>query len=139
MPLPVYQNLDSIQRPSAGATVLTAWGDAVNDDVTFLNGEAWVAPTLVNGWVNYGAGYAPAGYRRVGNVVRLRGFVTGGAASSGLFTLPAGYRPAYPAVLVVDASGGFGAVVVGTTGAVVHNAGSVASFLDLDGLSFDLI
>lgn len=32
----VWQNLDTVGRPSAGGSLLTAWGDAVDDDMNLL-------------------------------------------------------------------------------------------------------
>lgn len=56
----------------------------------------FTAPTLLNGWTNYGGGFAAAGYYRDPfSRVHLKGLITGGSAASGtvLFSLPAGYRP----------------------------------------------
>jgi hypothetical protein len=53
----------------------------------------WIAMTLENSWVNYGAPFAGAAYRRINGVVYLRGLVMNG--TTGMIThLPAGYRPA---------------------------------------------
>lgn len=58
---------------------------------------AWSAPTLSNGWANFGGSTRTAAYRRdyFGRVY-LRGLIAGGtfADSTTLFTLPAGHRPA---------------------------------------------
>lgn len=58
--------------------------------------DAWAAPTLQNSWVNFGAPYANAGYKRHHGIVLLRGVIKSGTLTSGtlLFTLPAGFRPA---------------------------------------------
>jgi hypothetical protein len=61
-----------------------------------LTPEAWIAPTLLNGWVNYGAPYDNAGYRKEpAGLVRLRGVIKNGTIANGtvLFNLPVGYRP----------------------------------------------
>lgn len=58
---------------------------------------AWIAPTLVNTWANYGTGFPEAGYRIDSTgLVRVKGLLKDGDATSGtiLFTLPVGYRPA---------------------------------------------
>lgn len=60
----------------------------------------WRAPTLKNGWLNYGAGSGRpnAGYRIDENGrVWLRGFLKSGTINTAAFTLPAGYRPIFPA------------------------------------------
>jgi hypothetical protein len=61
-----------------------------------LTPEAWIAPTLLAGWVNYGAPYDNAGYRKEPTgLVRLRGVIKNGTIANGtvLFNLPVGYRP----------------------------------------------
>jgi hypothetical protein len=69
---------------SAGGTATPQWtGDT-----------AWTAPTLTNSWVNFGAPYETAGYRRDAlGFVHLKGVVKSGTAGASIFTLPAGYRP----------------------------------------------
>lgn len=52
----------------------------------------WIAPTLLNGWVNYGGQWETAAYRRRDGMVYLRGLITGGTAST-FFNLPVGFRP----------------------------------------------
>jgi hypothetical protein len=51
-------------------------------------------PAFENGWVNRGGGYAPTSFKKVGELVVVRGFVITGAAGT-VFTLPVGYRPTY--------------------------------------------
>ena len=57
--------------------------------------EAWIAPTLLNGWTNAGGGAATAGYHKDRGKVYLKGRIASGTATGGtvLFTLPTGYRP----------------------------------------------
>jgi hypothetical protein len=99
--------------------------------------EAWTAPALLNGWVNYGAGFNPVGYwRDPHGVVHLRGVVKSGAtATSVIFVLPAGYRPANREAIAVDAGGAFGRVDVLPSGDVTPVFGSVA-YMTLDGITF---
>lgn len=56
------------------------------------DGVDWIAPTLLNSWVNVGTGYQPAQYRKVGTRVDVRFAVKNGTTSP-IFNLPAGYRP----------------------------------------------
>lgn len=88
---------------------------------------AWTAVTFQNSWANFGAGYASCAYRKVGDMVQLRGLATGGLRDTTIFTLPTGYRP--PATLLfpnVNGDGGAGILVgrldVETSGAV-HTTG----------------
>ena len=54
----------------------------------------FIAPTLVNSWVNTGGNNAPAGYvYTVDGNIRLKGNISGGLTGTVAFTLPAGYRP----------------------------------------------
>lgn len=56
----------------------------------------WIAPTLLNGWVNYGGADQDVGYRKNEfGIVEIRGLIKDGSAVNGttLFILPIGYRP----------------------------------------------
>ena len=57
----------------------------------------WTGVTFQNGWANYGSGYQTCQYRKIGDVVQLRGVATNATGNTVAFTLPAGYRP--PAVV----------------------------------------
>lgn len=84
----LYNQYDQITVVSTG----TKW-----DVVSRINkGEPWIAPTLLSGWLNYGAPEANAGYyRHENNIVRMRGLIKSGtiAAAAVICTLPVGYRP----------------------------------------------
>ena len=53
---------------------------------------AWTPCSLTNGWKNNAAEQA-AQYRKIGDVVTLRGPIDGGSLQGVAFTLPAGFRP----------------------------------------------
>lgn len=57
------------------------------------SGTGWTAVTFQNSWANYGGAFQTAQYRRVGDIVELRGLVRNGTAGTSIFTLPAGFRP----------------------------------------------
>jgi hypothetical protein len=63
--------------------------------VGFPDINLWIAPTLLNSWVNL-AGYETAGYMKDSlGFVHLKGVIGGGAnGANSVFTLPEGYRPA---------------------------------------------
>lgn len=86
---------------------LGAAASGVNTDITALNGvsPAWTALTLSNSWVNV-AGRRPAGYRKILDLVQVEAQITTGTATDGttLFTLPAGFRPAFDLVVPVSAA-----------------------------------
>lgn len=106
--------------------------------------EAWITPTLLNGWENLPANSAyPIGYRKdeFGRV-HLRGKATGGTRAL-MFVLPATYRPAgysifpvtngstVPAALIVD--NGWNAAAGNVQLSTLSGMGSG---VHLDGMSF---
>lgn len=99
----------------------------INGVVVPLTSAAWIAPTLVNSWVNVGGTAATAGYLKdpIG-FVHLRGRIHGGTSGSTAFTLPAGYRPSatdyYSGVIATGASPGY--VVIEADGTVLVGSGS---------------
>ncbi len=103
--------------------------------------EAWKAPTLLNGWSNYGSSLSIAGYwKDPFGIVHLRGVLAGGTLNQKLFTLPEGYRPAYLMIFAVstqDISLGSlpGRCDVNTNGDVSMMIGAQFYF-SLDGISF---
>jgi hypothetical protein len=68
---------------------------AVQQPVVLTTPWQNIGPLLVNGWVNYGAPYGPAFYRLIGDVVELRGLISGSTPTAVICTLPVGYRPPY--------------------------------------------
>jgi hypothetical protein len=87
---------------------------------------AWTAVTFLNGWSNYGSGFQTMQYRKVGDIVYLRGFVKGGTASTAVFALPVGYRPPATtrfATLNTGVTTGYWEMT--SAGNVVHQAGAV--------------
>jgi hypothetical protein len=105
-----------------------------------INQEAWQAPPLINGWLNYGASYNPAGYFKDKNgVVHLRGLVRSGVTGVAIFTLPAGYRPQYREMhATITKPNAIARVDVLTSGEVVMVMGSNA-WISLDGITFRAI
>lgn len=103
-------------------------------------GEAWIAPSLGNSWVNYDSStYQAAAYRKdATGRVYLKGLIKDGTVGNGTppFTLPAGYRPPKNANFAVVANDAFGRVEVQSDGDVTVLVGSNA-FVSLDGISFD--
>ena len=56
--------------------------------------EAWITPTLLNGWVNFDSGYASCQYRIDSlGTVHLKGMIKNGTLGTPCFTLALGYRP----------------------------------------------
>lgn len=96
---------------------------------------AWTAPTLLNSWVNFGTTFQVAGYRKVGDVVALRGMIKNGtvAGLTVLFTLPSGFRP--PADLIF-ATAGFTSSGKDVVRVDVDSSGNVKLGGALDGANY---
>lgn len=122
-------------------TITTRTGDYWIDAGTGNVAPSYTAVTLAGAWTNTsGASYNVARYTSdYVNQVRLSGTVTGGVATTTIFTLPAGFRP--PKALTLSASCVAGTAVsifVATDGRVLHNGGSTTDIC-LDGLTFSTI
>ena len=101
---------------------------------TRLEQEPWQTPTLTDGFVNWGGEYAPAGYFKDSlGVVHLRGLVRSGAAF--IFTLPAGYRPAFRSIFCTVAASSINRVDVLSDGRVALISGD-STFVSLEGITF---
>lgn len=108
--------------------------DAASGGGIFL-GADWVSFTLVNSWVNYGGAYQVAQYRKIGDIVYLRGTIKSGASTA--CGLPVGCRPAATVQFVVPANGAYGQLVIDATGNILPAVGSNVSF-GFDGVQFSI-
>ena len=118
-----------------------------NDAKKFLNGvgswvapENWIAPTLLNSWVNHGSPNSAAGYYKdpLGRV-HLRGRVDPGTWASMIFALPSGYRPSDFCLFaqMTYYSADWHACSVGVSAAgEVFVYGPTGDRVNLDGISF---
>jgi hypothetical protein len=91
------QNIQtSVQANTQAIADLATRQSVVENTRARKNQMPWIAPTLLNGWVNYATDWNSAGYHKdeFGNV-HLTGFIKNGtvAVETVIFTLPAGYRP----------------------------------------------
>ena len=101
--------------------------------------EAWIAPTLLNGWVNFGGGNADAGYMKDEfGFIHLKGLISSGTTTAGttIFTLPVGYRPAVSLYFVVADSNGFGKLFVNANGFVAIEADVNSIYLSLNQITY---
>lgn len=99
---------------------------------------AWIAPTLQNGWVNYGPGDTTAGYLLDAlGFVCLKGLLKSGTIGSAFFTLPVGFRPSetYRFTTATGGSSSASLVSVNPDGRVVCAIGS-NTFVAVDGVRF---
>jgi hypothetical protein len=133
-------NVRLIIHPSTGATARTMThaqfldGTVAIFKTAGLQDEAWINPTLLNSWTNYGSGFYDVQYRKTANGhVQLRGLVGGGSVNTTIFTLPTGYRPLKRALLSTISNTGVARVDVHTTGNVDLISGGT-TFVSLDTL-----
>jgi hypothetical protein len=86
-----------------------------------LEDTGWT--TLSSFYNSYSGSGSPA-YRKINNVVYLRGRVSGGTANTTAFNLPSGYRPAVDTVIAVQqfGTGNINYVTVNPDGNVIPNA-----------------
>jgi hypothetical protein len=101
--------------------------------------EAWIEPTLLNGWENYGSGFSNIAYfKDEFDFVHLRGLIKSGTAAAGtdLFVLPNGYRPLenkfYPITNVFV----FKTITVKSDGVVELSVAVDNAWVSLEGISF---
>ena len=122
----------NVYRLYGSAAAINGWTLISGAPVTF-------APTLLSGWVNYGDGFAAAGYYKgPDNRVHLQGLIKSGTVADGtvIFTLPVGFRPLQKEIFIVFISGGgFGRVDVNDNGSVVAKIVN-ATYTSLSGISF---
>jgi len=101
-----------------------------------IDQEEWIAPTFLNGWINYENGYNPAGYfKDINGVVHIRGLVRDGSVDVPIFSLPSGYRPQNSEGFVVWSSSSHIQITVMPNGDIVPSLGT-AIWLVLDGITF---
>lgn len=138
----------SFNPPANGYTTVirfrwngTIWAQVELDDSGPVT-TAWVAPTLLNSWANYGGSFQNAGYRKNGDVVEIRGTVKSGTINP-IFTLPAGFRPPAIHSFICSSNNGYDIayVEVNTSGDVKvfgYNAGGNNSFVSLAQIRFSV-
>lgn len=105
----------------------------------------WIAPTLLNSWVNETvSGYPNAGYRITSDgELEIRGGIKSGASGTVAFQVPIGYRPVSPGLFVTRTAacaGGLAHVRLSHLGDILVSqiTGTITDLLWLDGLTFPL-
>jgi len=88
--------------------------------------EAWITPTLLNGWVN-NAGNTSRYKKDAMGVVWVELFVNAGTTSSVIFQLPVGYRPTQSLFITGNASGATAQIILAPGGNINHSAGANTS------------
>lgn len=115
--------------------------DAGDRVVRVCNGATlspWIAPTLLNSWVNYGAPYANASYQKSADGwVTFKGLIKSGVVTGGttIFNLPAGYRPLENAIFVAPSNGGYAEFELNPAGNFTARI-AANGFLSLENIRF---
>lgn len=86
----------------------------------------WIAPTLLNSWVNFGSTHEDVAYCKDSNgMVHIRGLVKNGTVGTNAFVLPAGYRPQNDLIFATLSNNAIGRITIDSTGGVeLSNIGS---------------
>lgn len=121
--------------------IMTMDASAINPLVSL--GTAWAGVSFGTSWSDYGSGFQACQYKKVGDLVFLRGVANSGAASWTTYptigTLPAGYRPASNLRLAADGNGAHVRIDILTTGAIYYMAGGSGSGrISLDSIVFSV-
>lgn len=102
-------------------------------------GGAWTGLSFGSGWANYGGAYQTGQYKKVGDLVLLRGLVarTSGVGTT-IATLPSGYRPLAQCLYIMNTDTGVGRLDIQTDGQIIAISGGTG-WIQLDGLSFSVL
>jgi hypothetical protein len=110
----------------------------IRELINSFDNDKWIAPTLINSFVNVGGAFPTVGYYKDPNgVVRLRGRIATGASGASPFTLPIGFRPSTTKTFPIVSNNVFGYVTIANTG-VINVFGS-ATYYALDSISFKAV
>ena len=103
-------------------------------------GEAFTASGLSfgTGWGNYGGSTGSVKYKKVGDLVFLRGMAarTSGSGTT-IATLPVGYRPSATYYFGTTSNSGASSCYINSSGQIIHNSGGTTWF-SLSGIFFGI-
>jgi hypothetical protein len=129
----------SVNRDYSDTNTLTV--DSV-DAMRMVSRGGWVAVTYQNGWTDWNAAvyYSPSYRVDDRGEVQLRGLARSSspapAATSAIFTLPAGCRPLLRLLYRANTGSGTTDIEIWPTGAVVLNSIAANSYVSLDWIRF---
>lgn len=120
----------------------TLTSPAISDPVITGSTGAWAALTLntAGNWANYGGSYYSAAYKKVGDLVFLRGLVKRTSGSDTLVaTMPSGFRPGSTALYATSGDDTFARIDIENDGEIRLQAGTAAAYVSLDGFYFSVV
>jgi hypothetical protein len=93
-----------------------------------LASTAWTAVTFTNSWVDLGGAFQTCQYRKVGDIVYVRGYMKTGTINTAAFTLPSGFRPPASLEWSTMSNGALGQIRVDSGGIFNPVTGSNVNF-----------
>ena len=92
------------------------------------------------GWGHYGSGYANGQFKKVGDLIILRGLVKRSSGSSAtIATLPSGYRPSGTVVFKADSGSAHARIDISSSGEVILIVGDPTNYVSLSGIVFSTL
>ncbi len=93
-----------------------------------LEAPGWLAPTLLNSWVDFGGTEQVAQFRKVGDMVQIRGVIKSGTVGfADAFVLPDGMWPPANLPLAIQSNGALAGLYITSAGSVQVFFGSNVS------------
>ena len=131
--------LGSVDNTSdANKPVSTATQTALNLKANKVQ-EAWITPTLLNGWVNFDSGYASCQYRIDSlGTVHLKGMIRNGTLGTPCFTLALGYRPTESQYHLSLSSDNARTLTITSSGDVRISSVASKSWVSFNGITFKI-
>lgn len=134
--------LTGLTRDARRTEILRARGFAALDTRTTALEAAttpttWTDVTFSNSWVNYGLGEQDVQYRKIDDMVQLRGVMKSGTVGATAFNLPVGFRPPTNVYVDVPSNNAHGQVRITALGNVLLTVGSNVS-CHFDGIQFSV-
>jgi len=120
----------------------TLTAPTISDPTITGSTGAWTALTLntAGNWANYGGGHFNAEYKKIGDLVFIRGLVVrSSGADNTIGTLPSGYRPSATFTSVVVGDDAYARIDIGTAGGITISSGAAASFFQLNNICFSTV
>lgn len=126
---------------SHGAGETPTWELPPNDKPLV---PVWITPPLLNGWLNYAAGWEVAGVRKhLDGTGELKGLLKLGTRRTAMFVIPdgLGLRPPVSVPRTVSSGNGYARVDINPSGSVIVNTyftGGSNAFVSLSGIRYSL-
>ena len=138
-----HDSLSRVDYIRVGGGVMTlgynaGWG-AARIDIPGILGTTWTGLSFGSGWTDYGVGWLGCAWKKVGDLVILRGLAkrTSGVGTT-IGTLPAGSRPSGTHMITTNTDTGAGRVDIDTAGVITLVVGS-SGFTSLFNVVFSTI